>query len=100
MIYRCSNCDSALEFDPVSGMMQCLRCGSFFDVSEYNHETETVKEVFCIIRNVLETVRVIMSISQSTLCMLSEKRRDSEKSEMNHLYRMGRFCPVEEDIFC
>ena len=48
MIYRCQNCDSALEFDPVSGMMQCLRCGSFFDVSEYNHETETdaVKEVY------------------------------------------------------
>ena len=48
MIFKCSNCDSALEFDPVSGMMQCLRCGSFFDVSEYNHETETdaVKEVY------------------------------------------------------
>lgn len=38
MIYRCSNCDSALEFDPVSGMMQCLRCGSFFETSELEAE--------------------------------------------------------------
>ncbi len=35
MIYRCQNCDSALEFDPVSGMMQCLHCGSFFEMSQF-----------------------------------------------------------------
>lgn len=40
MIFKCSNCDSALEFDPATGKMKCRHCGSFFPIAEEEDDAE------------------------------------------------------------
>ena len=34
MIYKCPNCNGALEYDPITDLMQCSFCGSGFTVAE------------------------------------------------------------------
>ncbi len=42
MIYKCPNCNGALEYDPITDLMQCSFCGSGFAVAEI--ETMSQKE--------------------------------------------------------
>lgn len=34
MIYKCPNCNGALEYDPITDLMQCKHCGNGFSISE------------------------------------------------------------------
>lgn len=34
MIYKCPNCNGALEYDPITDLMQCAHCGTGFAISE------------------------------------------------------------------
>ena len=38
MIYECPNCVAALIFNPTTGKMDCLGCGSSFDVSQFEEK--------------------------------------------------------------
>lgn len=52
MIYKCPNCNGALEYDPITDLMQCVHCGTGFAISEIenvgqkdsvDYRTETIQ---------------------------------------------------------
>ncbi len=52
MIYKCPNCNGALEYDPASDKMQCAHCGNAYfmweldeDAVEYHQELPTQSEI-------------------------------------------------------
>ena len=38
MIYDCPNCTAALMYNPSTGKMDCLSCGSSFDVKQFEEK--------------------------------------------------------------
>lgn len=41
MIYKCPNCNGALEYDPITDLMQCAHCGNGFTISEIENVGKT-----------------------------------------------------------
>ncbi len=45
MIYNCPNCMAALIFNPTSGKLDCLACGSSFEIDQFEDKEAQAEEV-------------------------------------------------------
>ena len=43
MIYKCPNCNGALEYNPVSDEMECAHCGGGFTMQEMEASVRFVR---------------------------------------------------------
>lgn len=44
MIHKCTNCDSALTYNPSIRLMECMNCGSFYEVGQFSIEEEEFEQ--------------------------------------------------------
>ena len=46
MIYKCPNCNGALEYNPITDEMECAHCGGGYTVAEMETSQEKVEHTF------------------------------------------------------